>query len=229
MRRNEYKLLVFDWDGTLMDSEARIVQSFEAAIAEVGLPERPRSALRGIIGLGMTEALQHLFPDEDAGAHAALVERYRHHFVVANPTPTPLFEGVLPMLAALEEAGYFLAVATGKARRGLDRVLRETGLETVFHYTRCADECHSKPHPQMLLEIMERTGVEPSETLMIGDTEFDLLMARNAGTHALGVTYGVHEPERLFACGPLGCVDSVPELHDWLLDGRARSVPPVTA
>lgn len=228
MKSHDYKLLVFDWDGTLMDSEARIVESFEAAIGDVGLPPRPRSDLRGIIGLGMPEALNHLFPDE-ASAHAALVERYRHHFLVASPTPTPLFEGVRPMLAALEAAGYFLAVATGKARRGLDRVLGETGLDGLFHFTRCADECRSKPHPQMLLEIMERTGVEPEQTLMIGDTEFDLLMARNAGAHALGVTYGVHEPARLLACGPLGCVDSVPALHEWLLGGRALPAEPVTA
>lgn len=217
MKQHDYKLLVFDWDGTLMDSEARIVESFEAAIADVGLPTRSRHEIRGIIGLGLAEALEHLFPREGSDARAALVECYRHHFLGANPTPMPLFDGVQPMLAALEAAGYLLAVATGKARRGLDRVLREHGMETLFHCTRCADEARSKPHPQMLLEVMERTGVEPEETLMIGDTEFDLLMARNARTDALGVTYGVHEPKRLFACGPLGCVDSVAALHAWLL------------
>lgn len=225
MKQHPYDLLVFDWDGTLMDSEARIVESLEAAIADVGLEPRSRAALREIIGLGLAEALQQLFPMADQETVSRLIERYRHHFLIASRTPMPLFAGVSELLARLEQAGYYLAVATGKARRGLDQVLKETNLHGRFHCTRCADETRSKPHPQMLLEVIERTGVAPERTLMIGDTEFDLLMARSAGVDALGVTYGVHARERLLACEPRGLVDSVSELHGWLFGSVADAMP----
>ncbi len=212
-----YRLVVFDWDGTLMDSEARIVACLRAAIADVGLPPRPAEALRGIIGLGLQEALHALYPDADAAARQALVERYRYHFLVENTTPTALFEGVPALLAALEARGHLLAVATGKGRAGLNAVLEETGLAQRFHCTRCADETRSKPHPQMLEQIMDATGSMPRETLMVGDTAFDLEMARHAGADALGVAWGVHGAERLRAQGPLAVVDSVAALHRWLL------------
>jgi len=213
---DELKLLVFDWDGTLMDSEARIVACLDAAIADLGLERRGADALRNIIGLGLREAVNTLYPGADEALHRGLTERYRHHYLQANETPTPLFAGVPELLAELSARGHLLAVATGKGRYGLDQALAQSGVGELFAYTRCADEALSKPHPQMLLDVMDVLGVEPTETLMIGDTEYDLLMARNAGARALAVSYGVHERERLLRCEPLGCVDSIDALGDWL-------------
>ena len=210
------QLIVFDWDGTLMDSEARIVACLRAAIEETGLPHLPDEALRNIIGLGLREALVTLYPEGSDQQHDDLVKHYRHHFLESNETPSPLFEGADNLIRDLHAQGHFLAVATGKGRQGLDKVLQETALGEYFHYTRCADETHSKPHPQMLLEIMDWLGMEASATLMIGDTEFDLQMAQNAGVKALGVSYGVHEKARLLACEPLACLDSLAEAGEWL-------------
>lgn len=210
------QLIVFDWDGTLMDSEARIVACLRAAIDETGLPHLPDEALRNIIGLGLREALMTLYPEGTDQEHDALVLHYRNHFLDFNDTPSPLFEGADDLIRDLHAQGHFLAVATGKGRNGLDKVLEETALGQYFHYTRCADETHSKPHPQMLLDIMDWLGMDASDALMIGDTEFDLQMAQNAGVKSLGVSYGVHDKARLLACEPLACLDSVAEVSDWL-------------
>jgi phosphoglycolate phosphatase len=216
-----FRLLVFDWDGTLMDSAARIVACMQAAARDRGRVVPSDSAVRNIIGLGLDEAVHALFPDaRDRGEVRTLAERYRHHFLGADTTPSELFPGAARGLRRLEQKGYLLAVATGKGRRGLDSALQATGLAALFHATRCADETFSKPHPAMLLELMSELGAAPHETLMIGDTEYDLAMAANAGTPALAVSYGAHEPERLLRHGPLGCVDSVAEIEAWL-DGSA--------
>jgi phosphoglycolate phosphatase len=213
-----HQLIVFDWDGTLIDSEARIVNCMRAAITDLELPARTTEALRNVIGLGLQEALNTLYPGHDDGLYQQLVERYRHHFLVQDDTPSELFEGVTTLLDTLNERGHYLAVATGKGRVGLDKSMEETGLRDYFHFTRCADETRSKPHPQMLQEIMERLGVDPRETLMVGDTEYDLQMANNAGAAALAVSYGVHDKARLLACEPVACVDDVPALHGWLVN-----------
>ncbi len=210
------RLIVFDWDGTLMDSQARIVACLQAAIRETGLPPRDEEALRNIIGLGLREALMALYPDASASEWDALTHHYRRHFLELDDTPSVLFDGAEALIRRLSDQGHFLAIATGKGRQGLDRVLAETGLAPYFHATRCADESFSKPHPAMLLEILERLGMEPRQALMIGDTEYDLQMASNAGVPALGVTYGVHGRERLLACQPLDCVDSLAEVGRWL-------------
>ena len=211
-----FELLVFDWDGTLMDSEARIVACLRAAIGDLQLPQRDDAALRNIIGLGLREAVDTLFPGSDGQLLHTLTERYRAHFLTADPTPSQLFAGAAETLQRLAAEGYLLAVATGKGRHGLDAVLEETRLRPLFHTTRCADETRSKPHPQMLLEVMEVLGVEPAATLMIGDTEYDMEMARNAQTPALAVSYGVHAPERLLQYGPLGYLDRIADLPAWL-------------
>lgn len=215
----QHKLMVFDWDGTLMDSEARIVACMQGAIADLDMPQRTVDEIRNIIGLGLRESVATLLPDLSEMGYRALVERYRYHFLVGDKTPSLLFEGVIPLLSALLDKGHFLAIATGKGRQGLDKVLQETGLKTIFHASKCADETFSKPHPQMLLEIMAELGADAGETLMIGDTEYDMHMANNAGTAALAVSYGAHSKQRLLACRPLSCVDSVPELAGWLLAG----------
>ena len=212
----EYKLLVFDWDGTLMDSEAHIVQCMRGAIGDAGLPAVADAAMRNIIGLGMDEALRTLLPDIDNALYAVLTRHYRHHFLASEYAPSELFPGVRETLALLADAGYLLAVATGKGRQGLNHVLERTGLKHVFHDSRCVDEAPSKPHPQMLRDIMTTLDVAAGNTLVIGDTEYDMNMARNAGASALGMSYGVHGRRRLLQCGALACLDTLHELPGWL-------------
>lgn len=217
---DEFKLLVFDWDGTLMDSAAHIVYCMRHAIHDSGLPAKDDAAIRNIIGLGLSEALYTLFPESDDSLHDAITQRYRHHFLSGTHAPSGLFAGADATLCALAETGYLLAVATGKGRHGLDHVLEQTGLKKFFHASRCVDEAPSKPHPQMLFDLMDALGVTPDATLMIGDTEYDMHMARNAGVPALGVSYGVHGRERLLQCGALDCLDAIHELPDWLAIGK---------
>jgi phosphoglycolate phosphatase len=216
MKQRDYQLIVFDWDGTLMDSAGKIVRCFESAVGDVGLPSPGPAAIRNIIGLGLGEAVASLLPRCDSQTQSRVVERYREHFLHLDQTDMPLFPGVRDGLASLAQRGYLLAVATGKARRGLSRVLRETGLEALFAASRCADESFSKPHPQMLLDILDQTGVAPAAALMVGDTVYDMEMARNARVDGLAVSYGVHERERLLAHGPVACLDSFAEVHGWL-------------
>lgn len=223
--RHRFDLIVFDWDGTLMDSERKIVNCLRAAAQDCGLVPPTPAAARHIIGLGLEEALARLFPALDAAAKTRLIAAYRDHFLVKDNTETPLFQGVIEGLQSLHQHGYRLAVATGKARRGLERVLALTGTSHWFCSTRCADEAGSKPHPQMLHDILDATGVAPARALMIGDTTYDLQMARNAGLAALGVSYGVHERAALAACEPLAIMDSFPEIPAWLTRPLAESVP----
>lgn len=211
-----FELVVFDWDGTLMDSEEKIVRCFSAAAADVGLPDPGRDAVRNIIGLGLSEAMQALYPGLAATAQEQLVERYREHFLHRDRTAMPLFPGVAEGLAALTGQGYLLAIATGKARRGLDRVLEQTNTAHYFAVTRCVDEAYSKPHPKMLEDILDRTGVAADDAIMIGDTVYDMQMAASAGVAALAVSYGVHEKERLLHESPLACLDSFTAVRAWL-------------
>lgn len=213
-------LIVFDWDGTLMDSEARIVDCLRAAIADLRLAPRSDNQLRNIIGLGLQEALRTLYPELDSQDHGRLTAQYREHFLGNQKAASPLFVGARELIEELYRRDYMLAVATGKGRIGLDKVLDETELRDYFHYTRCADESFSKPHPQMMLDILDWTGVEAQQALMVGDTEYDLQMAHNAGTSSVAVSYGVHEKPRLLACKPLACVDNMQQLRNWLLNEK---------
>lgn len=214
-----FKLIVFDWDGTLMDSEDKIVTCIREAFDDVGVPPPSREAARNIIGLGLSEAMAELWPEADDVRKSQLVERYRHRFLDANETPSTLFPGARELVDWLAERGYLLAVATGKSRRGLNEALEGTGLGDRFHATRCADETFSKPHPQMLLQLMDELGAQGSETLMVGDTEYDMQMARTAGASALAVCYGVHERERLLAQRPLDCLETLQDMRPWLERG----------
>lgn len=211
-----FALICFDWDGTLMDSEARIVNCLLGAFTDAGQAPPSRAAAADIIGLGMDEAMARLWPEADAAQRHLVIGHYRQRYLFADQTPSALFAGARETLEQLRAAGYLLAVATGKSRRGLDQVLAETGLAGHFHATRCADETFSKPHPGMLMELMDELGVGPAETLMIGDTEYDMQMAANARVGALAVCYGVHAPERLLACGPLACLESLSAVPQWL-------------
>lgn len=216
-RLGDFELIVFDWDGTLMDSEARIIASMQSAFAELGREPPAGTAVREVIGLGLSEAIRQL-PGVSADEPLdALIERYRHHYLAANSTPAPLFEGASELIQALDQRGRLLAVATGKSRRGLEQSLEQSGLRAHFHATRCAEESFSKPNPAMLFELMDELGAAAESTLMIGDTEYDMQMARNARVRAVAVGYGTHAPERLLAHAPLACAPSLPMLSQWLL------------
>ena len=208
------KLIVFDWDGTLMDSEAQIVSCIHAAVADLELEPMSDATVSNIIGLGLREAIDTLVPGRDEPFHQSFVEAYRNHWFQSESSV--LFEGVRPMLDAVREQNLLLGVATGKARRGLDRVLNDTGLGDYFHATRCADEAPSKPHPQMLLDLMAALDVLPEQTIMVGDTEYDMEMATNAGVAKVAVRSGVHSDERLNRHAPLVCLDRVAEMPGWM-------------
>jgi len=214
-------LIVFDWDGTLMDSEAQIVSCLHAAIDDLHLEPMDDDSVKNVIGLGLKEAIDMLAPGRDDRFHQAFVEHYRHYwFSSENST---LFDGVFEILNLLKEQQFLLGVATGKARRGLNKVLEETGLISFFDATRCADEAFSKPHPQMLEDLMDELGVLPAQTIMVGDTEYDMEMATNAGTGKVAVTTGVHSLERLIRHDPLVCLRSVSEMPAWLAASRQIS------
>ena len=210
-----FELIVFDWDGTLMDSAALIVHSVQAAALDLDLPPPSDERARYIIGLGLIDALRHALPGLDASRYPEVAERYRHHYL-SRDHELSLFAGARALVEELAGAEYLLGVATGKSRIGLDRALEGSGLADCFHATRCADECHSKPHPQMLEELMAEFGVAPEATLMIGDTTHDLVMARSAGAASLAVAYGAHPRAMLHAETPLYCADSVDDLTAWL-------------
>ncbi|MED5619536.1 HAD family hydrolase [Ideonella sp. BN130291] len=211
-----FDLIVFDWDGTLFDSTALIVHSIQAACRDLGVavPSDQRAAY--VIGLGLQDALRYAVPGLPASRYPELGERYRHHYV-AQQHALMLFDGVLPMLHALKARHHWLAVATGKSRRGLDEALNTAQLKGVFDGTRTADETASKPDPTMLLELMREFGAEPQRTLMVGDTTHDLQLALNAGTPRVAVSYGAHEPGAFRAFEPLHIAHSTLDLQQWLL------------
>ena len=211
------RLIVFDWDGTLMDSETQIVHSMFGAIRDMQLESRTADECRNIIGLGLKEAIDSLYPGRDEQFSRQFVDSYRHHWFT-QADDSELFPGARETLLLLREAGFELAIATGKGRTGLERVLKHTELESMFSVTRCSDETRSKPHPQMLEEILQETGIEAANTLMVGDTEYDMNMAIQAGVHPVAVSYGVHERGRLMAHQPLACLDTISELVDWLAE-----------
>lgn len=219
-----YRLIVFDWDGTLADSTARIVESLRFTLETLGVPVPEDTRLRDVIGLGLVEGAEVLIPGAGSALHARFVDIYRGYYLSAEHGPTRLFPKAMDTLNDLDRRGYWLAIATGKGRQGLEHSLEETNCKHLFSLTRCVDECPSKPHPQMLIDIMDGLGVGREETLMVGDSEFDMLMAQNAGTDALAVSYGAHDRGRLLSCDPLACIESLADIMDHLgrepLSGR---------
>ncbi|MDR2874463.1 MAG: HAD-IA family hydrolase [Methylobacillus sp.] len=211
----QFDLLVFDWDGTLSDSTHAIVVSVQEAARDAGLPIPGEADARSIIGLELHRAITVLLPDADAAQLELLAERYRVQFHTRSHG-IALFDGVAEAVKQLADEGFLLAVATGKTRRGLERALDESGLRPYFQTSRCADECFSKPHPQMLLQIMDELNVAPERTLMIGDTSFDLQMANSASARSLAVTYGAQPLENLLAHKPLDHFDNFAQVWQWL-------------
>ncbi|AJP48040.1 HAD family hydrolase [Rugosibacter aromaticivorans] len=210
-----FQLIVFDWDGTLLDSTGMIAASIQAAARDLGIAEPSDERARHIIGLGLIDALRYAMPGLPPERYNEVAERYRYHYL-ARDHELLLFPGAAELIKELSNTGFQLAVATGKSRNGLNRALEVSGLGRYFRITRCADECYSKPHPQMLEELIEAFDVAPATTLMIGDTTHDLQMAKNARTHGLGVTYGAHPRPMLEAEAPLFCADNVSQLAAWL-------------
>jgi phosphoglycolate phosphatase len=209
-----YSLIVFDWDGTLIDSASTIAECIQQAASDIGLEPPSREQATHVIGLGLHDSLRLAVPQLRPEQYVEFVGLYRRHFL-AREDRMQLFPGVEDLLRRLSK-DRTLAIATGKSRRGLDRALDATGLRRYFSGSRCADETHPKPHPAMLLELMEECSIDKGETLMIGDTSHDLEMARGAGVDALAVTYGAHAEPALRACSPLGCVADVEALRQWL-------------
>ena len=207
-------MIIFDWDGTLCDSVGHIVRGVQTAAGEMGLPAPSDEAAADIIGLGLPQAMAVLFPEVPDERRRELIESYSRHYI-ANEEDTPeLFSGAMETLETLKSRGLEVAVATGKSRRGLDRILGKLGLTDFFHATRCADETRSKPHPLMIHEIMEERRVPSERVIMVGDTEYDLEMASKAGVASVGVSFGVHSIERLQGHGPVAIVDALPQLLD---------------
>jgi len=211
----KFDLLVFDWDGTLLDSAAAIVGAIQAACRDLDLPEPSDERARHVIGLGLGDALRHAVPELPETCYPQMVDRYRYHYL-SRDYELQLFDGAAALIVELADAGFRLAVATGKSRQGLDRALRASGLGRYFQASRCADECCSKPHPQMLEELMAAFLVPCERTLMIGDTTHDLQMAKNAGVGALAVSYGAHSAAALDTLAPLARLQTVEELAAWL-------------
>ena len=216
-RPRQFDLIAFDWDGTLFDSTKIITRCIQLAVRDVGGTVPSDEQASYVIGMALMQALAHAAPDVPADKYPELGVRYRHHYL-AHQNDISLFDGVLALLADLKARHHWLAVATGKSRRGLDEALQTVELKGMFNASRTADETAGKPHPRMLQELMREFGVESERTLMIGDTTHDLQMALNAGCVGVGVSYGAHEPEAFQALQPRFVAHSVRDLHDWLLN-----------
>lgn len=217
--KKPYELLIFDWDGTLMDSVARITHSLQMAAQQENLPVHNSDKMKTCIGLGLMDGMAHLYPDQDENVWQALCENYRYHYRYDNSVATQLFPRAATTIQRLHENGYTLAVATSKSRRGLNHSFEISGLGDYFAISRTADETQSKPHPQMLAEILQEMDMTADQALMIGDSVHDLKMAQNISMDSLGVSYGVSDCETLFAYQPRHCLPSIGVLWDWLHNG----------
>ncbi|MGI2117030.1 HAD family hydrolase [Shewanella oncorhynchi] len=238
MKIKQYDLVIFDWDGTLMDSIGKIITCIENMAKALQLPIPTESDIRDIIGLSMTEALRVLFPqglncsassvysqllhsknafnlDED-DQYQQMRAEFKAQYLHLDTTPTPLFVQTPALIDDLHSQGYKLAVATGKARAGLDRVFAQTGLGRYFVASRCADEVHSKPHPEMISSLLKELNIAPNRALIVGDSLLDLTMAANAGIDSVGVTYGAHSAEKLLRAKPIALIDSPKQLLQYL-------------
>ncbi len=215
--KREFDLVIFDWDGTLMDSVAKIVRCFIAAMEDANIPPPEESDIRNIIGLGLMESMAVLMPGSSDQEKLKVIDLYRDHFLIHDETEMPFFEGVETGLLQLQDNGYQLAVATGKNRVGLDRLLNLHDFEKYFTATRCSDETSSKPDPQMLNELLAITNVRPDRAIMIGDSTYDMEMACNADVACMAVSYGAHECDKLLAYQPRDCLKTFPDLLKWLM------------
>lgn len=210
-----YRAVVFDWDGTVMNSTHTIVSCIQGACSDLGLPVPDPREASWVIGLSLESALYRVVPSLTADMFPQFQERYRERYF-AQDGQLPLFDGMADLISSLRAQGVIVGVATGKSRAGLERVLDQQGMQDQFDITRCADETFSKPHPAMLLEILDELMLDPQEALMVGDTSHDIQMAHNAGMDGMAVTYGAHDRDSLDEAEPLVVVDNVAQMRDWL-------------
>ncbi|WP_100641096.1 HAD family hydrolase [Alteromonas facilis] len=213
----KFPLVIFDWDGTVMDSAAKISKCMQLAALDCGLPAPEQKAVEHIIGISLGPAIAQLFKISDEKLINQLVERYKFNYLNMDTTPCPLFPGVMPLFSALQQQGTTLAVATGKARRGLNRAWEQTQTGAFFSFSCCADEAESKPSPDMLKQILANSGYSAEEAVMIGDTTYDMQMAESIGMARIGVNYGVHDESKLLQHKPLLVAESVAQLHQFLI------------
>lgn len=213
------RFIVFDCDGTLVDSQFMIAEAMSRAFQAQGLDPLPRSAVRRVVGLHLEEAIMMLLEDGDPDLAARVAEAYREAFFTIRETEKvhePLFDGAKEVLETLRRKGHLMGMATGKSRRGVDAVLAQHELEPYFDVLKSADDGPGKPNPQILADAMAQIGADPGETVVVGDTIFDIELAKNAGTHAVGVKWGYHDPEELMAAGARSVIDRFDALHQAL-------------
>ena len=210
-----YQVLIFDWDGTLVDSSSAIIECVQRTAAELDLPIPSYQQLKEVIGLSLGQVYPLLFP-KASDKFELFKQHYQYRSLLAVPYKEILFPGVRELLGTLNQQGYRLAVATGKSRMSLNAALHQLQLDGLFDTTRTADEAFSKPHPQMVLDILQELMVTPQQALLIGDTEYDMQLAKNAGIAAVAVSCGVDEAERLLTYQPLACLNETKELENWL-------------
>lgn len=216
MNSKKYELIIFDWDGTIIDSQAHIITSMKNAVADEGLLVPDDEQVRHIIGLSLNTAIETLIPDLQSDSVARIAENYRKHFFAEATEYSELFNGVPEIIRDLHASGYYLAVATGKGRRGLDIALKKTGLQPYFHITRCADETRSKPDPMMLDEILTDLELDANQAIMVGDTSYDIDMAGNINMDCVAVTYGMHDKKHLENSHPTYFIDSISQLSQFV-------------
>ena len=210
------KLVIFDWDGTLFDSIDNICHSMLQAAQLANAPQRTKDDIKNIIGLSLDKAINTVWPELSSNEQNAIIKHYKTIYVASDQTPPLAYPGVIDVLNKLQATGMQMAVATGKSRRGLERVMSLTNTRDYFVASRCADEAISKPHPLMLEQILAELNISPEHAIMIGDTEYDLNMATNAGIKSIGVTYGAHQEERLRACQPHALINDFNQLSNIL-------------
>lgn len=213
-----YQCVIFDWDGTLMNSEARIVGAIQVAAERCGFPALSVFESKQVIGLSLENAMRALYPQADAEQIQCISSAYSEHFLNESEEQMEIFAGALELLAALREAGIKVAIATGKSRRGLDQVLQEYSMGHLFDMTRTPHESASKPNPLMLNQILESFNLKAEQAIMVGDTEFDMEMAHRIQMDRVGLTHGVHDAERLQKFAPLALFDDLAGLQAWLLN-----------
>ena len=213
---NELKLVIFDWDGTVMDSVAKIVDSMQIAAQREGLNVPSEQAVKDIIGLSLAPALKQLFGELNQQQVDDMALFYKEAYLALDKKPSALFNGILDVFESLKNRNIKIAVATGKSRVGLNRLIEQTGLGHFFCDSMTADEAESKPHPQMIEEIVNRQGVDKSQVMMVGDSLLDLTMANNAGVRGVGVSYGAHDKARLLIAKPLAVADEANELLSYI-------------
>jgi len=215
--RHTFELVIFDWDGTVVDSADRIVAAWLAAVRDCGMFVPEPEAVRELIGLGLDDTFHRLLPGTSRDQRARVMACYREHWALRGSHPSPMFPGTEQALKVLADTDMLLAVATGKSRSGLDREMHAHGLHPLFDASRCSDDAPPKPHPGMLLDLLDELGVEPEAAVMVGDTEYDMAMAAAAGVAAVGVRSGVHNETRLRPFSPRAVLDHVAQLPTWLV------------